>query len=89
MDATQKDIAHMLRSDPNVTFGFDCCSEKTISFHYIKAPLMYEIHDYLYHCPFPIKEYYYQQFKQDWHYYDPIYRAHAKIDSDKLKAYQP
>jgi len=30
--------------------GYDCCSQDTISFHYIKVDLMYKVHSLLYFC---------------------------------------
>eukprot|EP01032_Pedospumella_encystans_P012567 gene12567-14533_t len=36
--------------NPELKTGFDCCSDESISFHYVKEPLMYRLYNYVYHC---------------------------------------
>lgn len=35
--------------NPTLKFGYGCCSSESVSFHFIPAALMYELHDYVYH----------------------------------------
>jgi glycoprotein-N-acetylgalactosamine 3-beta-galactosyltransferase len=36
--------------NPDLKVGYECCSEDSISFHYIPEKKMYEMYNYLYHC---------------------------------------
>lgn len=36
---------------PNLKIGFECCSEQSVSFHYLKEKALYDIYNYLYNCP--------------------------------------
>eukprot|EP01036_Dinobryon_divergens_P028475 gene28475-37425_t len=37
--------------NPHLKIGYDCCSDESISFHYVPATLLYQLHDYMYNCP--------------------------------------
>jgi hypothetical protein len=34
----------------SLLLGFDCCSDESISFHYVKEKLLYKLYNYVYHC---------------------------------------
>ena len=40
-----------VKYNPELKLGLECCSEKSVSFHYIGAQLMKQLHAYTYHCP--------------------------------------
>lgn len=36
--------------NPYLKVGYDCCSEGSVSFHYVPEKLMYKLYNFLYHC---------------------------------------
>jgi glycoprotein-N-acetylgalactosamine 3-beta-galactosyltransferase len=36
--------------NPDLTFGYDCCSDRSISFHYVPHDLMRQMHAFVYSC---------------------------------------
>lgn len=36
--------------NPELTYGYECCSNRSISFHYVGNDLMRQIHSYVYSC---------------------------------------
>ena len=36
--------------NPDLKVGMECCSEDSISFHYIPEQKLYQLYNYLYHC---------------------------------------
>lgn len=40
--------------NPELMLGYNCCSDQSISFHYVKEPSMREFYAYVYHCDIKI-----------------------------------
>jgi len=40
-----------VKYNPELKVGAECCSDRSVSFHYIGAELMRKLHAYVYHCP--------------------------------------
>ena len=36
--------------NPELMFGYDCCSDRSIAWHYAKAAVMINLHNFMYHC---------------------------------------
>lgn len=61
LEDQQDHILHsILASDPFLTFGEECCSHQSISFHCIARDLMIQMYDFLYNCPQDTIHEYYQ-----------------------------
>ena len=43
-------VNRYVKYNPELSFGFDCCSDRSISFHYAKAETMKNLHTYIYLC---------------------------------------
>jgi glycoprotein-N-acetylgalactosamine 3-beta-galactosyltransferase len=57
--------------DPDMQFGFNCCSTNSISFHYVDPALMRAMYDYLYVCDPALKRAYFAHYGE--HYFETTY----------------
>lgn len=65
-DANEERRKDYFLQDIHIKYGEECCSQYSISFHYINKQLMRDIHDYLYHCSKEVKKYYYDTMGYDY-----------------------
>lgn len=61
-------VAAHLGRDVHLRFGEDCCSDRSIAFHYLEPELMRRIDNYIYRCPQEMKQQYYAEMGAS--YYD-------------------
>ncbi len=75
-----------MKSDNNqLILGEECCSQYSISFHYIESILAYEMYSYLYFCPKTIQETYYQLKGKE--YYEKELQQKLFVNEEKKKLY--
>eukprot|EP00599_Poterioochromonas_sp_BG-1_P005694 CAMPEP_0173144846 /NCGR_PEP_ID=MMETSP1105-20130129/7457_1 /TAXON_ID=2985 /ORGANISM="Ochromonas sp., Strain BG-1" /LENGTH=501 /DNA_ID=CAMNT_0014058567 /DNA_START=183 /DNA_END=1689 /DNA_ORIENTATION=- len=76
-------------SDRFAAYGHNCCSSNSISFHYINGELMRSFDDYLFACPWKMKELYYNTLHGgNWSYYEPDQQLKMIVNDEKAARYQ-